>query len=80
MSAKDATKPMTHPLSESKQDEADQKQRERLDRKELKRLKLFTQQMSQDSAAAIVAIPPDDWEQAQAQDVVENAEKLATAD
>ena len=63
----------------AKQDELDQKQRERLDRKELKRLAAFTDQLAQDAAAAIVSISPDEWEQAQAQDIEENAEKLAAA-
>ena len=78
MSVRDARKPTTHQLSEAQRDEDDQKKRERLDRKELKRLNAFTDQMTQDSSAAIISIPASEWEQAQSQDVVENAEKLAT--
>lgn len=63
----------------TKQDELDQKERERLDKKELARLKAFTAQLAQDAAAAIISISPDEWEQAQAQDIEENAKRLATA-
>ena len=64
----------------AKQDEIDQKERERLDRKELKRLKAFVDQLTQDASAAIISISPDDWERAKEQDIEENAKKLATTD
>ena len=49
----------------TKQDEQDARQRDKLDRKELKRLADFTDLLMQDASAAIVAIPPEEWEAAE---------------
>ena len=64
----------------TKQDDLDKKRRDRLDRKEIARLKAFSAQLAKDAESAIAAISPDDWEQAQTEDVEDDAERLATAD
>ena len=64
----------------TKQDDLDKRKRDRLDRKEIARLKAFSAQLAKDAESSIAAISPDDWERAQTEDVEGDAERLATAD
>ena len=58
-----------------KRDEEDRKRREKLARASLKRVKALDADLSARSAAAVRAIPEEEWERAEAANIVTEAEK-----